>query len=261
MADQADESSPRSSSPPNAGSTTRTSTGTANFLSERRTDLILNVVRLLVVVFFLGYVTGLGGKGAFYKALIAMAAASALRLYQRTREAPGNRADRTWAVVATTVLAEDSCHHLMYCILFLIGSPVTFVLVPITLFAFLHSMAFFVKLGNEMNVASGVVRPIGRLIEAEQQRMLMMAAMVEIMLMPLTIGMVATGKIMLVAPFMYYRFLQLRYRSRRNPYCRLMFTQLRMAAERLAQRSPPAIGNVISKGIGLVSRLAPPVAV
>ena len=40
-----------------------------------------------------------------------------------------------------------------------------------------------------------------------------------------------------------------------------MFTQLRVAAERLAQRSPSAIGNVINKGVGLVSRLAPPVTV
>lgn len=65
------------------------------------------------------------GNDAYYKALLAMAASSALRLYQRTRE-PGNRgAERTYTQLIQTLLMEDSCHYLMYCILFLIGSPVT----------------------------------------------------------------------------------------------------------------------------------------
>jgi len=232
--------------------------GIAGFLSDRRTDLLLNVTRLFVLIFSLGYLTGLGGNGAFHKALMSMAASSALRLYQRTRE-PGNRVERTYMQVFATLLNEDSCHHLLYCILFLIGSPVTFVLLPICVFAFLHSMTFFVKLSNEMNMATGLFRPIGRLIEAEQQRLLMTAAVGEIMMMLVSLFMVATGKIMLVAPFMYYRFLQLRYRSRRNPYCRLVFTQLRIGAERLALQAPAVIGNVITKGVAFVSRLAPAV--
>ncbi|OQV16680.1 putative Transmembrane protein 33 [Hypsibius exemplaris] len=266
MADEAAEdappTSPRNNSsqastdaPPTAGR----QAGMAGLLSDKRTDLLMNVTRLFVLIFTLGYLTGLGGNAAFHKALMAMAASSALRLYQRTRE-PGSRGGGgSYAQTFAALLNEDSCHHLLYCILFLIGSPVTFVLLPICVFAFLHSMSFFVKLSNEMNMGTALFRPIGRLLEAEQQRLLMTAAVGEIMMMLVSVFMVVTGKIMLVAPFMYYRFLQLRYRSRRNPYCRLVFTQLRIGAERIALQAPPVVGNVITKAVAFISRLAPAV--
>ncbi|XP_055337648.1 LOW QUALITY PROTEIN: transmembrane protein 33-like [Paramacrobiotus metropolitanus] len=231
--------------------------GLMAIVSERPIDFLLNLTRLSVVIFSILYLTTLGGNDAYYKALLAMAASSALRLYQRTRE-PGNRgAERTYAQLFQTLLIEDSCHYLMYCVLFVIGSPVTFVLMPIAIFACIHSMAFFVKLGNEIGAGAALLRPVGRLIETEQQRMLMTAALGEILMMPVSVIMVFTGKVLLLAPIMYYRFLQLRYRSRRNPYCRQAFFQLRLAAERLAMRSPAAISNIILKCVGFISQLAP----
>lgn len=65
-----------------------------------------------------------------------------------------------------------------------------------------------------------------------------------------------------MTPFIYYHFLALRYSSRRNPYNRNMFHELRLATESFANRpAVPAIGKkAILSGIALIERLAPPVA-
>ena len=60
--------------------------------------------------------------------------------------------------------------------------------------------------------------------------------------------------------FVYYRFLTLRYASRRNPYSRNSFYELRMTTEHYAQRSPESIRNFLYKAIEFVNRLAPAVA-
>lgn len=56
----------------------------------------------------------------------------------------------------------------------------------------------------------------------------------------------------------YYNFLIMRYSSRRNPYTRFAFTELRMRAELLGSWSPPFVRKIIFSGIGFVNRLAPP---
>lgn len=61
--------------------------------------------------------------------------------------------------------------------------------------------------------------------------------------------------------FVYYRFLTLRYASRRNPYTRNTFGELRYVVESYAQSPscPAAIKNMVSKLVAFISRLAPPV--
>ena len=61
--------------------------------------------------------------------------------------------------------------------------------------------------------------------------------------------------------FVYYRFVSLRYASRRNPYSRNTFTELRVVAETYAQKPqcPEAVRNIVFKAIAGISRLAPPV--
>ena len=58
-----------------------------------------------------------------------------------------------------------------------------------------------------------------------------------------------TGKTSLATPFLYYRFLSMRYSSRRNPYCRTMCHELRLAVEALAYnpKCPVWAKNVIYK--------------
>jgi len=62
----------------------------------------------------------------------------------------------------------------------------------------------------------------------------------------------------LMTPIIYYHYLVMRYSSRRNPYPRTAFAELRIIFEALAARSPPAVGKIIRGGIGVVNRLAPP---
>lgn len=60
--------------------------------------------------------------------------------------------------------------------------------------------------------------------------------------------------------FVYYRFLTLRYSSRRNPYTRNTFGELRFLVESYSQNPscPAAIRNMVSKMVAFISRLAPP---
>lgn len=60
-----------------------------------------------------------------------------------------------------------------------------------------------------------------------------------------------------MTPIIYYHYLVMRYSSRRNPYPRTAFAELRITFETLAARSPPAVGKIIRGGIGFVNRLAP----
>ena len=52
--------------------------------------------------------------------------------------------------------------------------------------------------------------------------------------MPMTVVYLFTGRTWLVVPLVYYRFLGLRYSSRRNPYTRAVFYELRLALEQTA---------------------------
>jgi transmembrane protein 33 len=65
-----------------------------------------------------------------------------------------------------------------------------------------------------------------------------------------------------MSAFVYYRFLTLRYASRRNPYSRNTFAELRLYTENFAQKPgcPEFLRNLAFKMIELVSRLAPAVA-
>lgn len=63
-----------------------------------------------------------------------------------------------------------------------------------------------------------------------------------------------------MTPFVYYHFLVLRYSSRRNPYTRNMFYELRLATESAANnpRVPPFVRKAVHTSISVISRLAPP---
>ena len=80
------------------------------------------------------------------KVLIANAATSALRLHQRLP-----RFQMT-AAFLNQLVAEDSCHYLLYSVIFLAAYPITLVLVPLALFATLHvafsALTLLDKTGN-----------------------------------------------------------------------------------------------------------------
>jgi len=68
-----------------------------------------------------------------------------------------------------------------------------------------------------------------------------------------------SGRVNLASPFIYYQFLVLRYSSRRNPYTKTMFYELKVSAEMFASKPscPQIVSNLIHKSIATLSRLAP----
>jgi len=237
--------------------------GVANLVRHCKAHKIevgLWATRLLTVVFAVAYFLPVFGNhpfSAYYKALMANAATSALRLHQRLPRVSFTRE------FAGTLFLEDSAHYLIFSLMFLFAEPVTVALGPVVLFAVLHLASYSLTLldclgTNNQNWWLG--RMLISLAELHSRSILRMVAFSEVFLMPLTVILVFTGRVSLVTPFMYYRFLGLRYTSRRNPYTRSIFYELRMSLEQSAANPslPQFVRNVIFKGIGVVSNLAPP---
>ncbi|KTG31532.1 hypothetical protein cypCar_00003756 [Cyprinus carpio] len=96
-------------------------------------------------------------------------------------------------------------------------------------------------------------------LTANQQNILKFIACNEIFLMPATVFMLFSGQGSLLQPFIYYRFLTLRYTSRRNPYCRTLFTELRILLEHFVMKPscPAFFRRMCLNSIAFISRLAP----
>ena len=175
-------------------------------------------------------------------------------------------------------LSEDAAHYLIFCMLFLYAAPITLVLVPVFLFALLHFASYTLTLLDTLGQNSWWgARMLISLVELQSRNILRLAAFQEVFLLPFTVMMIFAGKTNLVTPFLYYRFLSLRYtvkpvlstpfnktfvfryQSRRNPYCRTICHELRMSLEALAY-SPKCPGwakNIIYKAISVATSLGP----
>jgi len=219
-------------------------------------DLALWATRLATMLFAVGYILPIFDNpyNSYYKALMAHAATSALRLHQRLPQVQLTRQ------FLYQFLLEDSAHYLFFSLIFLDASPITLVLAPVVLFALLHfasySLALLDTLGQN---AWWGARMLISLVEFQSRNILRMVAFNEIFLMPFSIMMIFAGKTTIITPFLYYRFLGLRYGSRRNPYCRTIFHELRLSMEALAYspKCPGFAKNIIYKAIAFVSTLAP----
>uniref|UniRef100_A0A0K8RFH9 Putative integral membrane protein n=1 Tax=Ixodes ricinus TaxID=34613 RepID=A0A0K8RFH9_IXORI len=160
------------------------------------------------------------------------------------------------------LLIEDSCHYLFFSLIFLFAQPMTLVLLPVFLFALLHSASFSLTLLDKFGGRSGFLGTwLVLLLEHQNNNILRLVAFTEIFLMPLTIFSLLSGRSSLVTPFVYYRFLSLRYASRRNPYSRTVFHELRLVTEHYASRPgcPAFLSRLLYKTIGLICQLSPPV--
>lgn len=220
-------------------------------------DAALWASRVLTVVFTIGYILPIFGNptNAYYKVLMANAATSALRLHQRM---PPFQLSRDYL---QKLLLEDSCHYLLYSLIFLYAYPVLLIIFPVTLFAILHSASYSLTLLDTLGQNSWWgARLLISLVEFQTRNILRLAAFAEIFIMPLAIVLVFLGRAGLMTPLVYYQFLVLRYSSRRNPYTRNVFYELRLVTENFANgaRTPPVIRKVLQSSISLVSRLAPP---
>jgi len=239
--------------------------GMANLIRHcqgHKIEVGLWATRLMTVVFTLAYFVPVFGNhpySSYYKALMSNAATSALRLHQRLPRVSFTRE------FAASLFLEDSAHYLIYSIMFLFADPVTVALGPVVLFAVLHASSYSLTMldclgSNNSNWWLGKL--LISLVELQSRSILRMVAFCEVFLMPLTVTLVFSGRVSLVTPFMYYRFLGLRYTSRRNPYTKQVFYELRMALEQTAMspNCPQFLRNLVFRGISVVSNMAPPMA-
>lgn len=228
-------------------------------LMANKVETLLWLTRIFTVVstiMFMLPIFGGNPHSLYQRALIASAATSALRLHQRIPAVQLNME------FLRRLFSEDSCHYLLFAILFISSYPITMAVVPVFLFALLHACSFTKALLNTMGPQSmQFLRNMIAKLEQQQVNILRFIACNEIFLMPAVTIMVFSGKATLFMPFIYYRFLTLRYSSRRNPYCRTLFSELRMTVEYLCSKPqcPQFVRNACYRCIGIISRLAPTV--
>ncbi|XP_048773141.1 transmembrane protein 33-like isoform X2 [Ostrea edulis] len=246
-----------------ANGTTQGSEGTQqqntvlNFMLSNKVEAGLWLTRIFTVVCsFLFIFPILGGNpyGFYQRALISNAATSALRLHQRL---PHFQFSREFFAM---LFLEDSCHYLMFSLIFMNGYPITMAVIPVFLFALLHACNYTKNVLNVIGPDSmQFFRKLIDKLQVQQVNILRFVACTEIFIMPAIIFMMFVGKCSFFLPIVYYRFLSLRYSSRRNPYCRTLFTEMRMTVEHFTAmpNCPGLIRNACLKAIGIISRLAP----
>jgi len=224
-----------------------------NHVKANKVDVALWTTRLLSIMFTIFYVLGIQYPSAFSKVLLANAATSALRLHQRLLNYSFSRD------FLARLLSEDSCHYLLFTVIFLSAQPTLLILVPIVLFAVLHASSYALKLLDllRINTLDIVIRFFIAIVEFQAENILRAAAFSEIFLMPMTLIWTLMGRTGIMTPILFYHFLSMRYSSRRNPYTRLAFEFLRVVADNVALKSPPFVKYVIAQAISMISRLAP----
>ncbi|XP_055923697.1 Krueppel homolog 2 [Eupeodes corollae] len=255
MADEANEQlgheNERSSPPPPQQQVT---IRIIEHIKANKIDVAMWATRMLAIIFTAGYVLPIFGtsQSSFNKVLLANAATNALRLHQRL---PRFTLSKEFLA---RLFTEDSCHYLMFSLIFFNVQPTLFILVPIFLFAVLHAASYSLKIVDLIGQNSWWgARFLISLVEFQATNILKAVAFSEIFIMPMAILLTFMGRAGLMTPFVYYHFLQMRYNSRRNPYTRNAFAELRMAVESLAGLSPPFVGKVLRAGITFVNRLSP----
>jgi len=230
-------------------------------LMTNKVETCLWLTRLLTVFFGILFILPFVGgepQALYQRIFLTAAATAALRLHQRaarplafSREFFG------------TLVLEDSCHYLFFSLIFYHTSPVTLAVIPVTLFALLHATTFTLIVLDEVGPeALPAIRNLINYVKTRQTQILRFVACAEIFLFPSSLFLAMTGKGGLVLPFFYYRFLTLRYASRRNPYSRTVFYELRVSIEHLCRHPscPGFLKNMADKAIATVSRFAPEVA-
>lgn len=238
------------------------------FIVANKIDSLLWITRIFTVINVIWYlipiISPFPSYTCYRRALICNAAVSALRLHQRL---PNVRFTREYL---GELLSEDSCHYLIYSLMFLYSAyPLSAALIPLGMFALLHTSSFSKKLLDilgtarvfGMSLVSWIRSGVDKL-QSNQIALLRVIASTEIMIMPLTVGLVLSAAAGLLLPFIYYKFLTFRYASRRNPYSRMLFGEFRLMFQQLAmhERCPGFIRNIILSFTRFISNLAPPVA-
>jgi len=228
----------------------------SQYMLSNRINAALWITRIIAIFYGLQFMFPIlsPAEVSYSKVLLSNAATSALRLQQRIGTVSFTKE------FVMQVMAEDSFHYLLYSLNFLPCSPVTLVTIPILLFAILHTANYSLVLCDKAS-PNGALAPrfMISLVELHQANILRMAAMIEIFIMPLTVLNVFLGRVNLLTPFMFYQFLMLRFQSRRNPYTRTMFRELRVTVEAQASKPiiPARMRDAVFWATARISALAP----
>jgi hypothetical protein len=238
----------------------RTQVNIMDYVMRDKITALIFLTRLFTVVctfFFIIPISGYDLNALYSKSLMSSAATSALKLHQRMTGVPFqlNR------VYFANLMIEDSFHYLLYALIFMSNPPITIILMPVTGFAMLHVASYIKTLinlnGSETSL--GPIRKFVNLVTSKDKDIMRFVAINEIMLLPTIAVMIFVGKSTIFMPFVYYRFLTMRYASRRNPYNKMMFYELRITAEHFINNPscPQAVRSMCQRGIGILSRMAP----
>lgn len=198
-----------------------------------------------------------GAQCYFWSMRIALMAYS-IRLTQRKRQAGVSLFSRDFLAL---FCSEDSGHYVWYSLLYLSCHPSAFFLMPLLLYAVFQVPQYAAGLTQVANLSVGNL--VGRLhtwVHGKQTGILRFIATSEIFLMVIVVFNIFSGVGVLYAPVGHYYFLKWRYQSRRNPYVRIMFSELRVAAEVLMRHPscPQFVKNALNRAIAFLSSLAPP---
>ncbi|XP_011495429.1 PREDICTED: Krueppel homolog 2 [Ceratosolen solmsi marchali] len=213
-------------------------------------------IRLLSIFFTFTYFYPIFGNpyDAYYKVLLSCIATNLLRLHQRIP-----RISFTMEFVRM-LFWEDSFHYLFYAFIFQYNSPITVVVAPIFLFALLHfssyTLTFLDCLGQNRWSA---VRLFISLIEFQSRNILTFCALCEILIMPLTIFFIFTGRSGYLTPVFYYQFLQMRLASRRNPFTRNVYIEITNSLNNISMKPnvPDVLKRIITNFVELMRRMMP----
>jgi len=194
-------------------------------------------------------------QAAFQRLIFAFGLASVIRLSQRLGPVQFTKQ------YCINVVLEDSAHYMLFACNFYSHRPTTIIAFIPTLYCALQGSAFMNNLLQECRnpTWSSLKVQLGKL-KANQQQMLRVVASAEIFVMPLVLIQLFTGQCgSILTPLVYYQFLMLRYMSRRNPYVRNAFSELRLTINTLVYKPacPAFVRNIVVKGMSLIERLSP----
>ncbi|KAL5251386.1 hypothetical protein ACHWQZ_G016928 [Mnemiopsis leidyi] len=191
----------------------------------------------------------------FQRLMFAFGLASVVRLSQRLGPIQFTKQ------YMINVVLEDSAHYMLFACNFYAHKPTTVIGVIPTLYCLLQSTAFLLAMLQECHSPSWTVlkKQLNK-VKENQQQLLRVVASAEIFVMPVVLIQLFTGQCgSILTPLVYYQFLMLRYMSRRNPYVRNAFTELKMAINQLIYKPscPTIIRTIVTKVMGMIERLSP----
>ncbi|KAL5475356.1 hypothetical protein EMCRGX_G025157 [Ephydatia muelleri] len=198
-----------------------------------------------------------GDYNCIFYPLCALNTWDVWRLYQRKNEAQVSLLSKQ---MLSLMVAEDSAHYVMYTFFLLNQRPVFLYLFPVCLYAILHIVTFTQGMAQFLPPSiQRVLTSANMKIGESQQGIKRAIACAEVLIMVVVILNAFSGAMFIFAPLVHYQFLKLRYMSKRNPYVKVIFSDLRLGAEGLARHPscPAIISAVISKAISIISSLAP----